>query len=112
MGWILDLFNVKFGVWTLGCWIFDFFVWERGQGVYIVFTDVFFFGARWGKPFQTPLRYFLDVLWVWILDLFTVKFGVWILGCWILDFLFGKRAMGSTLFSLMGSCCFFRGKVG
>ena len=40
------------------------------------------------------------------------EFGVWVLGCWILDFLFGKGARGSTLFSLMGSCCFFRGKVG
>ena len=33
-------------------------------------------------------------------------------GVRILIFLFRKGPEGSTLFSLMGSCCFFRGKVG
>ena len=48
------------------------------------------------------------------LDFGFVQCEIWSLGLWLLDlvFLFGKGARGSTLFSLMGSCCFFRGKVG
>ena len=40
----------------------------------------------------------------------NLEFGSWVVG--FLIFLFGKGARGSTLFSLMGFCCFFRGKVG
>ena len=48
---------MKFGVWILGCWIFDFFVWKRGQGVYIVFTDGFllFFSGQGGVNHFRPL---------------------------------------------------------
>ena len=42
--------------------------------------------------------------------MWNLEFGSWVVG--FLIFLFGKGARGSTLFSLMGSCCFFRGKVG
>ena len=77
---------MKFGVWILGCWILDFFVWKRGQGVYIVFPDGFLLFFR-GKPFQTPLRYTCFGCFVG-LDFGFVQCEIWSLDLGLLDFCF------------------------
>ena len=65
---------MKFGVWILGCWIFDFFVWKRGQGVYIVivFTDGFllFFSGQGGVNHFRPRKIY--IFWMFC------GFGFWI----------------------------------
>ena len=47
---------MKFGVWILGCWIFDFFVWKRGQGSTLFSLMVFlFFSGQGGVNHFRPL---------------------------------------------------------
>ena len=80
------MFNGKFGVWVLGCWIFDFFVWKRGQGVYIVFTEGFllFFSGQGGVNHFRPLKIFFGCFVG--LDFGFVQCEIWSLGLGLLDF--------------------------
>ena len=51
-------FTLDFGVWILGCWIWDVFLEKRVQGVYIVFPDAFLLnlfgqsGVNHFRPFK------------------------------------------------------------
>ena len=112
----LDFGFVQCEIWSLDLGLLDlgFFVWKRGQGVYIVYTDGFLlFSGQGGVNHFRPLKIFFGCFVG--LDFGFVQCEIWSLDLGLLDFwifLFGKGARGSTLFSLMGSCCFFRGKVG
>ena len=77
---------MKFGVWILGCWILDFFVWKRGQRVYIVFPDGFllFFSGQGGVNHFRPLKIFFGCFVG--LDFGFVQCEIWSLDLGLLDF--------------------------
>ena len=76
---------MEFGIVQSGCWVFGFCIVGCSGLEFGFFDFVIFFVARWGKPFQTPLRYTFFGCFVG-LDFRFVQCEIWSLDLGLLDF--------------------------